>query len=44
MEYRSATFPSNEPNEPAGSQAPTALLFALGAATLSLSRYHGDDF
>jgi hypothetical protein len=48
---RSATFPSNKPNEPAGShtsslrwKAPTPLRFALGAATLSRSRYHGDDF
>ena len=47
----SATFPSNKPNEPAGFhtssprwKAPTPLRLALGAATLSLSRYHGDDF
>jgi hypothetical protein len=47
----SATFPSNKLNEPAGFhtssprwKAPTPLLLALDAATLSLSRYHGDDF
>jgi hypothetical protein len=51
MEYPLGYLPLEQADEPAGShtsslrwKAPTPLRFAFGAATLSRTRYHGDEF